>query len=108
MRSGNFTTQIAMTAQANFKSVAAKADGREHLKRMIDITSVDGLRLHYKDWGSGAPILFVHAWSMNSDFWEYQMAPLSTQGFRCIAYDRRGNGRSDDSGDGYGRATLAD
>src|ERR1700736_7045895 len=108
MMSGNFTTEIAMTAQANLKTVTTKPNERAQLKRKIDITTADGLHLHSKDWGSGAPILFVHAWSMNSDFWEYQMYPLSTQGFRCIAYDRRGNGRSDDSGDGYDLDTLAD
>jgi non-heme chloroperoxidase len=96
-----------MTAQANFKTVAMHSDDRR-AKRKLDITTSDGVRLHTKDWGSGAPILFVHAWSMSSDFWEYQMYPLSTQGFRCIAYDRRGNGRSEDSGDGYDLDTLSD
>ncbi|MEW6640753.1 MAG: alpha/beta hydrolase [Pseudomonadota bacterium] len=72
------------------------------------ITTRDGLRLFHKDWGAGAPILFVHAWSMSSDFWEYQMAPLASQGFRCIAFDRRGNGRSEDNGGGYSLDTLSD
>jgi len=96
-----------MTAQANLKAVATRTDDQQ-TKRKIDITTRDGVRLHYKDWGSGAPLLFVHAWSMSSDFWEYQMYPLSTQGFRCIAYDRRGNGRSEDSGEGYDLDNLAD
>ena len=72
------------------------------------IVTRDGLRLFHKDWGDGAPILFVHAWSMSSDFWEYQMAPLASQGFRCIAFDRRGNGRSEDNGRGYSLDALAD
>ena len=96
-----------MTAHANLKAVAANADDQP-AKRRIDVTTRDGVRLHYKDWGSGTPILFVHAWSMSSDFWEYQMYPLSTQGFRCVAYDRRGNGRSEDSSDGYDLDNLAD
>ncbi len=95
-----------MTAQANLKSLAREVPARA--KRRIDITTPDGVRLHYKDWGNGAPILFIHAWSMSSDFWEYQMYPLSNQGFRCVAYDRRGCGRSDDSSDGYDLDTLAD
>jgi non-heme chloroperoxidase len=96
-----------MTAQANLKAAIAHADD-PRAKRKIDITTRDGVRLHYKDWGSGTPILFVHAWSMSSDFWEYQMYPLSTQGFRCVAYDRRGNGRSEDSAEGYDLDNLAD
>ena len=99
--------QADLKVHANLKAVAAHAED-QHAKRKIDITTKDGVRLHYKDWGSGAPILFVHAWSMSSDFWEYQMGPLSTQGFRCVAYDRRGNGRSEDSGDGYDLDNLAD
>jgi len=97
-----------MTAQTNLKSVAVDSNQRARPKTKVTITTDDGLCLYHKDWGAGAPILFVHAWSMNSDFWEYQMVPLATQGFRCIAYDRRGNGRSDDSGDGYDLDTLAD
>jgi pimeloyl-ACP methyl ester carboxylesterase len=95
-----------MTAQANLKPVGPGTSARA--KRRIDITTSDGVRLHTKDWGTGAPILFIHAWSMSSDFWEYQMYPLSLQGFRCVAYDRRGNGRSEDCGDGYDLDTLSD
>jgi pimeloyl-ACP methyl ester carboxylesterase len=95
-----------MTAQVNLKPVALGTGA--HSKRKIDVTTSDGVRLHTKDWGSGAPILFIHAWSMSSDFWEYQMYPLSTQGFRWVAYDRRGCGRSEDSGDGYDLETLSD
>lgn len=94
-----------MTAQANLKPVAREP---AQARRRTDVTTSDGVRLHAKDWGNGAPILFIHAWSMSSDFWEYQMYPLSMQGFRCVAYDRRGCGRSEDSGDGYDLDTLAD
>src|SRR5579871_5441290 len=100
-----------MTAQANIKTANLKPvafEPGDRPKRKIDLVTPDGIRLHYKDWGSGAPILFVHAWSMSSDFWEYQMYPLSMQGFRCIAYDRRGCGRSDDSSDGYDLDSLTD
>jgi len=58
------------------------------------ITTADGTMLYYKDWGRGKPIVFVHSWAMSSDMWQYQMAPLVKAGFRCIAYDRRGHGRS--------------
>lgn len=93
-----------MTAQANLKPVAREP---AQARRRTDVTTSDGVRLHIKDWGSGAPILFIHAWSMSSDFWEYQMYPLSMRGFRCVAYDRRGCGRSEDSG-GYDLDMLSD
>ncbi len=68
----------------------------------------DGVRLFYRDWGVGKPVLFVHSWAMNADLWQYQMVHLSSQGLRCIAYDRRGHGRSADPGRGYTADRLAD
>ncbi|MBV8193449.1 MAG: alpha/beta hydrolase [Alphaproteobacteria bacterium] len=68
----------------------------------------DGVSLFYNDWGSGKPVLFTHAWSLNADIWEYQLAELSEQGLRCVAYDRRGHGRSTDPGRGYDYDRLAD
>jgi non-heme chloroperoxidase len=71
------------------------------------IQTGDGTRLFYKDWGTGEPVLFVHGWVLGADMWEYQMTPLATQGLRCIAYDLRGAGRSDQPGHGYDPDTLA-
>ena len=68
----------------------------------------DGASLFYNDWGSGKPIVFSHAWGLNADIWEYQLTELCDQGFRCIAYDRRGHGRSSDPGRGYDYDTLSD
>src|SRR5579884_1146038 len=68
----------------------------------------DKTSLYYRDWGTGTPVVFVSAWSLSGAMWEYQMLPLSDQGLRCIAYDRRGHGRSDDPGRGYDFDTLAD
>src|SRR4030095_5851316 len=68
----------------------------------------DGESLFYKDWGSGAPVVFLSAWALPSDMWDYQMVPLSGQGLRCVAYDRRGHGRSSHAGGGYDYDTLAD
>lgn len=68
----------------------------------------DGTRLFYKDWGTGKPVLFVHGWCLGADMWEYQMAPLVDEGLRCVAYDARGSGRSDQPGHGYDFDTLAD
>lgn len=75
---------------------------------MSYITTRDDTKIFYKDWGSGKPILFVHAWAMSSSFWEYAMLHLNNSGFRCIAFDRRGHGKSDDPGKGYNFDTLTD
>jgi pimeloyl-ACP methyl ester carboxylesterase len=68
----------------------------------------DGASLFYVDWGAGKPVLFTHAWGLNADIWEYQLTELVDQGLRCIAYDRRGHGRSTDPGRGYDYDRLAD
>ncbi len=71
------------------------------------IRTVDGVSLFYRDWGQGEPVVFVASWSLASDSWNYQMLALSEAGFRCIAFDRRGHGRSSDPGRGYDFDTLA-
>ncbi|MDM5180299.1 alpha/beta hydrolase [Massilia sp. DJPM01] len=58
------------------------------------ITTKDGVELYYKDWGTGQPVVFCHGWPLNSDSWESQMFHLANNGFRVIAHDRRGHGRS--------------
>ena len=58
------------------------------------ITTPDGVRIYYKDWGDGQPVVFSHGWPLSSDSWEAQMMFLASHGFRCIAHDRRGHGRS--------------
>lgn len=72
------------------------------------IRTADGVRLFYRDWGQGEPIVFLASWSFPSDSWNYQMLALSEAGFRCVAFDRRGHGRSSDPGRGYDFDTLAD
>jgi pimeloyl-ACP methyl ester carboxylesterase len=71
------------------------------------IVTSDGTQLHYKDWGKGKIIVFLHSWGVNSDIWQYQMNYLANSGFRCIAYDRRGHGRSSQPWGGYDYDTLA-
>jgi pimeloyl-ACP methyl ester carboxylesterase len=68
----------------------------------------DGTKLYVKDWGSGPPVVFIHGWPVNADMWEYQMPALAAQGLRCVAYDRRGFGRSDQPWGGYDYDTFAD
>jgi pimeloyl-ACP methyl ester carboxylesterase len=72
------------------------------------LTTTDGTDLFFRDWGAGDPVVFVHGWGLSSDMWEYQMPALADEGLRCVAYDRRGCGRSDQPGDGYDFDTLAD
>lgn len=70
----------------------------------------DGTELYYRDWGGGGgrPVVFVHSMLMSGEMWQYQMLHLAGCGYRPIAYDRRGHGRSDDPGSGYEFDTLAD
>jgi non-heme chloroperoxidase len=68
----------------------------------------DGTNIFYKDWGNGQPVVFSHGWPLNSDAWEDQMAFLGASGFRCIAHDRRGHGRSDQTWNGNDMDTYAD
>lgn len=72
------------------------------------IDAANGTRLFYKDWGSGPPVVFVHAWSLSSAMWEYQFSAFLDAGFRCVAMDRRGHGRSDTAATGYDVDTLTD
>jgi pimeloyl-ACP methyl ester carboxylesterase len=72
------------------------------------IVARDGTRLFHRDWGHGKPVVFLIGWTLNSESWAYQAAELSDQGLRCISYDRRGHGRSEDPGRGYDLDTLAD
>ncbi|HEX3397938.1 MAG TPA: alpha/beta hydrolase [Steroidobacteraceae bacterium] len=77
------------------------------MNRPNSIRTTDGVELFYRDWGTGSPVVFLAGWALPSDFWSYQMAPLCEAGFRCIAYDRRGHGRSSDPGRNFGYDTLA-
>ena len=72
------------------------------------ITARDGVQLYYKDWGAGQPIVFSHGWPLNSDSWEGQMLFLASRGYRCVAHDRRGHGRSTQSWNGNEMNTYAD
>lgn len=75
---------------------------------MSTITTRDGTDIYYKDWGSGQPVVFGHGWPLDGDMWEYQMNFLAERGFRVIAYDRRGFGRSSQPWSGYNYDSFAD
>ena len=75
---------------------------------MSTITTKDGTQIYYKDWGTGRPVVFSHGWPLSSDSWEAQMLFLSSNGYRSIAHDRRGHGRSSQPWNGNEMDTYAD
>jgi pimeloyl-ACP methyl ester carboxylesterase len=100
------TSLAASTALAATKSVkptAAIVGGSPSF-----IETDDRTKLFVRDWAGGAPVLFVHSWAVNADLWQYQMVHLCENNLRCIAFDRRGHGRSSEPGHGYTADRLAD
>jgi non-heme chloroperoxidase len=75
---------------------------------MGTITTIDGTEIFHKDWGSGQPIVFSHGWPLSSDDWDTQMLFFLKHGYRVIAHDRRGHGRSTQTGEGHEMDHYAD
>ncbi len=75
---------------------------------MATLSVKDGTQIYFKDWGEGQPIVFSHGWPLTADAWDSQMMFLASHGYRCIAHDRRGHGRSSQSWDGNEMDTYAD
>ncbi|WP_437615636.1 alpha/beta fold hydrolase [Erwinia sp. V71] len=74
---------------------------------MSTFNTQDGTQIYYKDWGNGKPVLFSHGWPLDADMWDSQMNFLAERGYRVIAFDRRGFGRSDQPWEGYNYDTFA-
>ena len=96
---------LLLTAAA---AITERADATAPAKPSPKIRTRDGVELFHREWGSGRPVLFVHAWALSSAMWTYQIADLASRGLRCIAFDRRGHGRSDVPNSGYDLDSLAD
>jgi pimeloyl-ACP methyl ester carboxylesterase len=75
---------------------------------MNRITTKDSTEIYYKDWGTGPPAIFSHGWPLSADSWEAQMLFLANGGYRCIAHDRRGHGRSSQPWNGNDMDNFAD
>jgi non-heme chloroperoxidase len=75
---------------------------------MPTITTKDGTQIYYKDWGSGQPVIFSHGWPLSADAWDEQLMFLANKGYRAIAHDRRGHGRSSQTWAGNDMDTYAD
>src|SRR5271157_6438682 len=77
-------------------------------RAMSTIRVKDGTEIYYKDWGTGQPITFSHGWPLNADAWDAQMLFLGQQGYRVVAHDRRGHGRSGGTWEGNNMDQYAD
>jgi non-heme chloroperoxidase len=95
------TAGVAAAVSLPMATLAAESERKfENLNQikgkqcMNRITTENGTEIYFKDWGSGQPVVFSHGWPLSADAWEDQMFFLASRGFRCIAHDRRGHGRS--------------
>jgi len=90
------------------KSAQAQAVGSQAASPVSYVTTKDGTRIAYKDWGKGQPIVFAHGWPLSAEAWDAQLLYFSQNGYRVIAHDRRSHGRSDQTFHGNDMDTYAD
>src|SRR5262245_57264202 len=94
------TAGLSTTARASQGNAGASPTQQKGSHTMNTIAAKDGTPLYYKDWGQGPVVTFSHGWPLNADAWDGQMNFLAQQGFRVIAHDRRGHGRSGQASSG--------
>lgn len=107
------TTSLPLSILASESAAQRTSENNNHptqetKKTMSTITTKDGTTIYYKDWGTGPVVSFSHGWPLSSDAWDAQMFHLASNGFRCIAHDRRGHGRSSQPWSGNDMDTYAD
>ncbi len=98
----------AKATSANSPASQTKIKNEKGKQDMNTITTKDGAQIYYKDWGTGQPVVFSHGWPLSADAFEDQMFFLAEHGYRCIAHDRRGHGRSSQPWTGNDMDTYAD
>ena len=98
-----FGTAFAASSGASAPVAAAPQSARSPY-----VAAKDGTKLFVQDWGSGRPVLLLSAWTFDASIWGSQIAALDAKGFRCVAPDRRGHGRSEMPSSGYDLDTLTD
>jgi len=100
--------EVAVSKGTHVFRGACESEGTMPTSHDSHITTADGTRLYVKDWGAGQPVVFSHGWPLNADAWDDQMLFLASNGYRCIAHDRRGHGRSSQPWTGHDMDTYAD
>jgi pimeloyl-ACP methyl ester carboxylesterase len=103
-----FLKSAALSAALGFAGEVPAQATPARKKTMSPVTATDGTELFVKDWGAGRPVVFVHSLAVDNNIWQYQHAHFVDAGFRVVAFDRRGHGRSGQPGEGYDIDTLAD